>query len=160
MAWKDRLFNKDASTFKKYIESTTAHGVVRIFKGKSIIRRLFWLIIVVTAAGGCLYNISDRIRFLVSNPTSTTISVTRRTTLTFPAVTVCNLNSLRIGELDERNLTDLIQSATFLVSEEGATESCEDEVSQSNNLSITYEELTVQARYRVENFIQGLLFCR
>ena len=78
--------------------------------------------------------------------------------MTFPAVTVCNLNSLRIGELNERNLTDLIQSATLLVSEEGSTESCEDEVSQSNNLSITYEELTVQARYRVEDFIGDCYF--
>ena len=153
MMWKDRLFSKDSSTFKKYIESTTAHGVVRIFTGKSKIRRLFWLIIVLTAAGGCLYNISDRIQFLISYPTSTTISVTRKPTLTFPAVTLCNLNNFRIGSLEERNLTNLIQSATFLVTEEGA-QSCEDEVSQSDNLNnITYEELTVQARHGVVDFI-------
>ena len=160
MTWRERLLSKDSSTFKKYVESTTAHGVARIFKGKSITRRLFWLIIVLTAAGGCLYNISDRIQFLVSSPTSTTVSVTRRTTLTFPAVTVCNLNNLRSGELERRNLTDLIQSATILVSEEG-TKSCEEELesvslpqSDSESLNnITYEELTVQARYSVDDLI-------
>ena len=158
MTWKERLLKKDASTFKKYVESTTAHGVVRIFKGKSIIRRLFWLIIVLTAAGGCLYNISDRIRFLISEPTSTTISITRKTTLTFPAVTVCNLNSLRFGVLEERNLTDLIQTAIFLVTEADA-QSCEDEESQSDNLSrITYEELIMQARYKVEELIGECFF--
>ena len=163
MTWRERLFSKDSSTFNKYIESTTAHGVVRIFQGKSIIRRLFWLIIVLTAAGGCIYNISDRIQFLISGPTSTTISVARRTTLTFPAVTVCNLNSLRIGELEMRNLTELIQSATILVSEEG-TKSCEEElesVAQLQNSSlndITYEEMTVKARNSVAEFILNCFF--
>ncbi len=158
MAWKERLFKKDASTFTKYVESTTAHGVVRIFKSKSIIRRLFWLIIVLTAAGGCLYNISDRIRFLISDPTSTTISVARRTTLAFPAVTVCNLNSLRVGALEERNLTELVQSALLLVTEEG-TRSCENETSQLGDLNgITYEELVIQARHRVEQLIDECFF--
>ena len=162
MTWRDRLFNKDTSTFNNYIESTTAHGVVRIFKGKSIVRRLFWLVIVLAAAGGCLYNISDRIRFLISSPTSTTISVTRNTSLSFPAVTVCNLNNLRASVLNGRNLTDLIQSATFLVTEENAA-SCQEEVEsliiQSDNLSnITYEELIVQARQHVEEFILDCYF--
>ena len=156
--WKERLFKKDASTFKKYIESTTAHGVARIFTGKSMIRRLFWLIIVLAAAGVCLNNIIDRIRFLVSDPTSTTISVTRRTTLTFPAVTVCNLNSFRIEALEERNLTEVIQTAIFLVTEEEAP-SCESVISQSDNLiRTTYEELAMQARHSVENFIGACYF--
>jgi hypothetical protein len=78
--------------------------------------------------------------------------------LTFPAVTVCNLNSLRIGELEKRNLTDLIQSATILVSEE-STKSCEKELESvglphSKILNdITYEELTVQARHSVADLI-------
>ena len=161
MTWKERLFSKDSSTFNKYIESTTAHGVVRIFKSKSKIRRLFWLIVVLTAAGGCLYNISDRIQFLISSPTSTTISVTRRTTLTFPAVTVCNLNNFRITELEMRNLTDLIQSAIFFVDEKG-TKTCEEELEsmfQSENLNnVTYEDLTVQARQSVQYFIIDCYF--
>ena len=46
------------------------------------------------------------------------------------------------------------------MSEEG-TKTCEEvleSVSQSGVLNISYEELTVQARYRVENFIQGRYF--
>ena len=161
MAWKERLLNKDTTTFKNYIESTTAHGVVRIFIGKSIIRRLFWLIVVLTAASGCLYNIGDRIRFLISDPTSTTISISRRPTLTFPAVTVCNLNTLRAGGLGQGNLTELIVAATHLVREDGAR-SCEDTLetlSESVNAkNITYEELTIKARHFVKDFIAECLF--
>ena len=72
---------------------------------------------------------------------------------------MCNLNSLRLGVLEESNLTDLIQSAIFLMTEEGAM-SCQDRMSQlSENLSsITYEDLIMQAGYRVEDFIQGCYY--
>ena len=156
--WKERLLNKDTSTFKKFIESTTANGVVRIFEGKSIIRRVFWLIIILTATGGCLYNISDRIQFLISRPTLTTVSITRSTTLTFPAVTVCNLNSFRLGELQERNLTYFIESAIALAMTEDDSQSCEDVYPSDNLNSITFEELTMQARHSLEELILDCSF--
>lgn len=71
------MLKKDDAVFREYIENTTTHGVVRIFSDKSLIRRLFWLLIVLGASVGCLYNCIDRIRFLVSEPTSTTISIRR-----------------------------------------------------------------------------------
>jgi hypothetical protein len=158
MIWKERLLNKDISTFKKYIESTSANGVVRIFQGKSVIRRLFWLIIILIATGVSLYNIIDRIQFLISSPTSTAISISRKSTQTFPAVTVCNLNSLRRGALDERNLTDLIESATLAMTEEG-TRSCEERVSQVDSLNnAMYEELAMQARHDLDSLILSCTF--
>lgn len=163
MTWKERLLKKD-DTFTKYVESTTAHGVVRIFTGKSIIRRLFWLVIVLTAAGGCLYNISDRIRYLISSPTSTTVSITRQSELTFPAVTVCNLNFFRRSVLDERNLTDLVQSAIILQDSLGL-EGCDSFVDSFSTTEVytplretTYEELTQVARNILEDFIIDCYF--
>ena len=156
--WKERLLNKDISTFKKYIESTSANGVVRIFQGKSIIRRVFWLIIILTAAGVSLYNIINLIQFLSSSPISTAVSITRKNTQTFPAVTVCNLNGLRRGALDEKNLTEIVESATAAMTEEG-TRSCEERVSQLDSLNKTiYEELAIQARHSLEEFILDCSF--
>lgn len=163
------MFKKDASKFKKYIESTTAHGVVRIFSGKSVIRRIFWLVIVLAASGGCLYNISDRIRFLISSPTSTATSVTRKSTLTFPAVTVCNLNHFRAEVLQRRNITELIQTALFVVPE-ATTQDLDPDICdvilrdtsvipQSVNLShLAFEELLWEARHILENFIVDCRF--
>ncbi len=91
-SYPKQLFNKDDKYFRKYIENTTAHGVVRIFSGKSIIRRLFWLVIVLGATTGCLYNISNRIIYLAGGPTATTLSLERQDNITFPAVSICNLN--------------------------------------------------------------------
>ena len=161
------MFKKDDSNFKKYIESTTAHGVVRIFTGKSIIRRLFWLAIVLVAAGGCLFNISDRIRFLISDPTSTALSITRLSTLTFPAVTVCNLNNFRADVLEERKVIDVIQTVLDfgdptdnIVGIEGCNTVVQN-VSKSefvNLSSLQYEELTNEARYPLEDFILECFF--
>ena len=162
MTWRERLLNKDCSTFKKYIESTTAHGLVRIFQSKSIIRRLFWLVIVLSAAGGCLYNISDRIRYLVSSPTATTISITRSNVgeLSFPAVTVCNLNYFRMDVLQKRNLSQLVEAAFFLDNLFGSNtcatviENVSSILGDDNQLSqTTYEDLVLEARNQLENFI-------
>ena len=98
---RERLLNKDDKYFRKYIENTTAHGVVRIFSGKSYIRRLFWLVIVLGSAAGCLNNVINRFIFFAGSPTSTTLALTRQDNLTFPAVTVCNLNQFRRDAVDE-----------------------------------------------------------
>ena len=116
-----------------------------------------WLAIVLGATIGCLITVTDRIRYLISGPTATTISTIRHSTLTFPAVTICNLNNFRFGVLAERNsnLLNLIA-----VSEDAniCVETLES-VSQSENLSnITYEKLIVQARHQVEELVLGCNF--
>ena len=149
-----------ASSLKKHRRSLTARRMAMIIK------RLLWVGVVLAATIGCLITITDRIKYLVSRPTATTISATRHHTLTFPAVTVCNLNSFRVlGVLEELNLTDLIQIAAPLVSgDEIDSETC-NQVLQSASTSstdilsgITFEELAVQSRQPVEDFIQGCFF--
>ena len=66
----------------KHIKSLTARRVLKAIK------HLVWVGVVLGATVGCLVTISDRIKYLVSRPTATTISVVGHQTLTFPAVTV------------------------------------------------------------------------
>lgn len=103
LPWRERVCKSDSTKFMKYIKSTPTHGVVHIFTGKSKIRQVFWLLIVVGAGAFCLFNIIDRIEFLISQPTLTAFSLIRRESLTFPAITVCNLNPIRLSYL--QNLT-------------------------------------------------------
>lgn len=115
LSFRQRLLKKDRSRFKKYIQSTTTHGVVYIFIGKSKFRRLFWLVIVLTAGIGCLFNVSNRIIFLANGPTSTTVSVVEADSVDFPAVTLCNLNLIRKSYLESVSpgLAELIQSVFY-----------------------------------------------
>ena len=142
----------------KHIKSLTASRVL------TAIKHLVWVGVVLGATVGCLVTISDRIKYLASHPTATTISVVRHRTLTFPAVTVCNLNNFRALEiLEEKNLTSLLQLTTLLVSGEGTTsETCNQVLSVTRSSailsSITFEELALQARQPVDDFIRGCFF--
>ena len=103
-----KLLSKDDTIFREYIENTTAHGVVRIFgKHYNIFRRLFWLVVFLGAAAGCLYNCIERISFLASGPTSTAVTIERKKPLVFPAVTICNLNYYSASGLDAFGLLDV-----------------------------------------------------
>ena len=109
--FKKRLCHNDFRRFKKYVESTTTHGVVHVFSGRSIIRRVFWAVIFLGAMVGCLYNIIDRIRYLAGQPTATTISIKREASLAFPSITVCNLNLARRSYLEANGLDEFVSSA-------------------------------------------------
>ena len=121
---------------------------------------LVWLTVVVGVTTGCIITVTERIDNLISDPTATTISSIRHHTLTFPAVTVCNLNSFTSEKLKERNVTDLLQLTALLILLKH-DEDCEDvleSVSQSDKLNLAYEELIVQARHHVEDFIMSCSF--
>ena len=150
-----RLFKRDSTRFKRYIEATTAHGVVHIFIGKSYIRRLLWLVIVLASASGCLYNCVDRIRFLAGTPTATAITLDRRQEINFPAVTICNLNMLRRDFLEELGLLDIVQP--ILVNAQEGLDTCNQGLSEvSSNLSnITYQDLFLGGKDVLESLIIG-----
>ena len=161
MTWKrvDKLKCKCSSSLMEHIKSPTAHRVA------SISKRLLWVGVVLGATIGCLITISDRIIYLRSGPTATTISAVRHSTLTFPAVTLCNLNNLRVqGILEETNLTNLVEFATLLLSGEGTDLEVCNQLLESVAIpgtdlgSITFEELVVQASQPVDDFIQGCFF--
>ena len=154
-SFKQRLCSKDTHKFRKYIENTTTHGVVRIFKGKSKARRVFWAIVVIVAAGFCLYNIVDQMVLYANNPTATTI--TQRTNpngrLTFPAVTVCNLNLFKRSIFESlvhegvlSALRELLASPSSVCNNDTVTEF----LSRSN---ISYRHIQDVARHQAKDLI-------
>ena len=154
------MCKKDSKKFTKYVESTTAHGVVRIFSGKSKIRRLFWAVVFLGAMAGCLYNISNRIIFLLGNPTSTTLQLVSEENLTFPAVTICNLNSVRRDFLQERDLFYFFRTAALFEPDLPDFQSeCNNLVRAfSNNDAPSFTDIQDQGRHRLEEFIIGCRF--
>ena len=161
LSFKQRLLNKDRSRFNKYIQSTTTHGVVYIFIGKSKIRRLFWLVIVLTAGIGCLFNVSNRIIFLASGPTSTTVSFIETDSVDFPAVTLCNLNLIRKSYLESVSpgLAELIRNAFYA---QGSYQLCKNAFEQLEPNSVfvneSFPDLLWKGRHTAEETISTCRF--
>lgn len=111
-----RLFNNDGRRFRKFVHSTTTHGIIHIFSGKSKIRRFLWLVLVVTSATGCLYDIIKSVHRLTRGSTDTTVSVVEPDTVDFPAVTLCNLNIVRRSYLENLSsgVRELIENAPYV----------------------------------------------
>ena len=134
--------------FKKYIQTCTAHGVTHIFIGKSSIRKVFWLFIVLACTSACLYNIIDRILFLASNPTTTAVTLTRQPEIDFPAVTICNLNLLKKDYLEslglERVVFDLLLSG-------GSQDNCTQNIPDLPD--ITYQQMFTAGKQDLNNLI-------
>jgi hypothetical protein len=61
----------------------------------TLIRRLVWAVIVVAATGALLYNIVTIVMLYLAYPVVTTLTLTHTPSITFPAVTICNLNQMR-----------------------------------------------------------------
>ncbi len=150
-----RLFKRDGTRFKKYIQSTTIHGIVHVFIGKSYIRRGFWFVIMLAAASACIYNCADRIKFFISSPTATSITLQRKQEIDFPAVTICNLNMLRKEYLEKYNLDDLVRNI-FLddISDPRVQDICIDKLNNITDLpNITYQRLMEDGRDNLQSFI-------
>ena len=131
------------------------HNIINSFTARGKVRttwRLVWLAVVLGATIGCLITITDRIKYLISDPLSTTISVTKEHALTFPAVTMCNLNIWRADSFDERVLGLIREQIYENISESDYELNCDTLESIFTNIP-TFEELSVQARYRVEDLI-------
>ena len=95
----------------KWLDDTTVHGIVHVFKSKSPVRRILWSIIFLVAAGYCLSNIIDRALYFVSSPTSTTVSIELSDNQIFPTVTICNLNPVKRSFAEPHGLEDLLKLA-------------------------------------------------
>ena len=103
-----KIFTRDDTIFREYIETTSANGVAKVFeKNYSIPRRLFWLVIIFGASVLCLYTIVLSIIVLAGRPTSTSVAITSTRPLEFPGVTVCNLNVFTAASLEAVGLLDV-----------------------------------------------------
>jgi hypothetical protein len=158
--FKQRLLKKDRSRFNKYIQSTTTHGVVYIFIGKSKIRRLFWLMIVTTAAVGCLFNVSNRIIFLANGPTSTRVSIIEADSVNFPAVTLCNLNLIRRSYLESVSpgLAEFVRNVFY---SQGNDQICRNDIEQFEPVSMLVNESFPDLLWRGRHTAEDTIFiCR
>ena len=92
----------NSSKWKRFASSTTLHGLRHVAgNSHSISKRLIWLIFLGIATSTFLYYLSVSLNKYFSRPIKTVISQeTSVDGLTFPAVTICNLNKFMKSKID------------------------------------------------------------
>ena len=100
----------------EFCANTTAHGLGRVADAKSWPARIFWMSIFATALVYAAYQISASLQEFLEFPTKTEVTLENREKLIFPAVTVCNLNPLKLSNLINTSIWNNIVSIFFLFS--------------------------------------------
>ena len=104
-----KRLKKGQHYFNKWLDTTTIHGLVHVFKGKSRIRRIIWLVSFLFTAFSCAAIIGYYIVLWAQDPTTTTISlVSDSKGQSFPAVTVCNLNAVKNDDAADQDVVELL----------------------------------------------------
>ena len=85
-------FRRRASAFADY---TSTHGLPHIKRVSNHAHKAFWFVAYLAMVGGLLYQIITVTEKFLSNPYTVLVEVKFERSLAFPAVTICNANSIR-----------------------------------------------------------------
>ncbi|XP_052028988.1 acid-sensing ion channel 3 [Apodemus sylvaticus] len=96
---------RQASDIRVFASSCTMHGLGHIFgPGGLTLRRGLWATAVLLSLGAFLYQVAERVRYYGEFHHKTTLDERESHQLTFPAVTLCNINPLRRSRLTPNDL--------------------------------------------------------
>ncbi|XP_033103961.1 amiloride-sensitive sodium channel subunit gamma-2-like [Anneissia japonica] len=97
------------SILKDFSTSTSAHGIPHIITAKNMFMKLCWFIVTSGALAVLLLQEYDLLKDYFSHSYATKIDLITRTNLTFPAVTVCNMNRMRRSALNGTRFEGLLE---------------------------------------------------
>lgn len=96
---------RQASDIRVFASSCTMHGLGHIFgPGGLTLRRGLWATAVLLSLAAFLYQVAERVRYYGEFHHKTTLDERESHQLTFPAVTLCNINPLRRSRLTPNDL--------------------------------------------------------
>ncbi|XP_071965394.1 epithelial sodium channel subunit alpha-like [Antedon mediterranea] len=99
-------------TLKEIIEdfgnNTTAHGIPRIITATSLLPKLFWTVLCLVAFSFFAYQSIEILEEYRSYPTTTKLELIPKSKVSFPSVTICNMNRLRRSALTGTRFEELV----------------------------------------------------
>ncbi|KAM8933457.1 epithelial sodium channel subunit gamma-like [Pelodytes ibericus] len=81
------------------IQNTSAHGIPNIFRSRHWFRRLVWLSFVSFALCCALWQCTQMVLTYYTYPSHEKIMLISSSKLKFPAITICNLNSVKLSAI-------------------------------------------------------------
>ncbi|XP_065648379.1 acid-sensing ion channel 1A [Hydra vulgaris] len=93
--------------FNRYVQTSTLHGFRFIFMDTFIVRRVLWTILTLTMATIFFKELRNSINLFYEYPFTTTSTIQYEPSLTFPAISVCNLNHFLLSKIKKSKLKPL-----------------------------------------------------
>lgn len=88
-----------------FAHSSSLHGISHIFSHERFcVRRCLWVLFFVGSLTFLMFVCVDRVHFYLEYPHVTKLDEVATPTMTFPAVTFCNLNSFRFSRVTRNDL--------------------------------------------------------
>ena len=100
---------------RDFCANTTAHGLARVAAAKSWPARLFWMVVVIFASTLSVYQISLSVTAYRQFRTRTDVFLVSKESLSFPAVTVCNINPFKQSEIENTLIWNGVVSAFYCI---------------------------------------------
>lgn len=100
----------------EYCSNSSAHGVQHVCGDNvHIIRRIIWLLFFLVTSSLFISALTFTIQKFFRYESTTSISMRSNTTLDFPALTVCNMNSFRRSKIQQKypNLEEFLEKLQF-----------------------------------------------
>lgn len=102
---------------REFCSDTTAHGLGRIAAATSWPARVFWIAIFGFAFLYSTIQISRSVKTYLSYPTKTDVTLVTKEQLTFPAVTICNINwPFKQSKLKKTSVWSNVASIFYFIS--------------------------------------------
>ncbi len=90
-----------SATWNEFSSSATLHGIRFINKESSLKRRIIWVILVLLSTGFLSWQVYQTIYRFFQFKVNTVVHLTNDGKTKFPAITICNTNTLRKSKLNE-----------------------------------------------------------
>ncbi|XP_074842466.1 acid-sensing ion channel 3 [Carettochelys insculpta] len=93
------------SSLQVFANNSSLHGISHVFRhGALSLRRLLWALCFLGSLGLLLLVCAERITYFLTYPHVTKLDEVAAPNLTFPAITICNLNEFRFSRLTRNDL--------------------------------------------------------
>ncbi|KAL5007108.1 hypothetical protein ScPMuIL_015914 [Solemya velum] len=112
---EDRAVTGLWQRLRTLIDNSALHGLPRVFLFRRWIQKVLWLCLFTAVFVLLVMQLNDLYIVFSAKPIKTTISLTYQPRMKFPAITICNLNPIRISKVDESvspTLFDLVNTVT------------------------------------------------
>lgn len=111
-SWKSKDLGYEAIA-GSFMSNSTIHGLSRLGSSSSSYRRVLWLILFLSSFVFLIYGIKANLFKMFEHRVVMKTALKHSTWLPFPALTLCNANSIRKSKADETVLEDFFDYTIY-----------------------------------------------